>query len=111
MSGAGGNSNGTFLTTGVLFLQRRHIRNYYNTIHTWRRIMKFQTKGDFLTTTIERHTAYCGGLAWALVMEREMADMGTLGRQAGIVGVDNKLARMDRLLPYFIPILFVYSSV
>ena len=40
-----------------------------------------------------------------------LADMGTLGRQAGIVGVDNKLARMDRLLPYFILILFVYSSV
>lgn len=40
-----------------------------------------------------------------------LADMGTLGRQAGIVGVYNKLARMDRVLLYFIPIPFIYLSV
>lgn len=37
-----------------------------------------------------------------------LADVGALGRQAGIVGVYNKLARVDRVMLYFIPIPFVY---
>lgn len=36
--------------------------------------------------------------------------MGTLERQAGIVGVYNKLARIHRLLLYFIRNPFVYLS-
>lgn len=40
-----------------------------------------------------------------------LADMGTLGRQAGIVGVYNKSARIDRVLLHFTPIPFVCLSV